>query len=134
MSANTDYIQSYIGGLSGTFGWNTDVLNFIVSETMEDYGVTDEADMTDTKKTHALLKYNTAERMMVEASANMDYRADGESFNASQAFAQIKTMYQQAYVGAFPYLPEDDNENVQSLQLGTSPYRRSSLSGGEYEE
>jgi hypothetical protein len=126
MSAGTDYVQGFIAGLSGTLGWSQADLDFIVTETLEIYPADTEADATDDRKFHTLLKYKALERAMFDLAGDIDYRTDGESFNRSQAYAQVSKMYKLMYAQAFPYLPADEGQSeVDSLILSTSPYRRS---------
>lgn len=106
MSDFTDYIQGYIGGLSGTFGWGQSTLDFINEEALEAYGVDTEAEATDTIKAHALLRYKAVERMLVDAAGDIDYKADGESFSRSQLFEHLNKMQTKALAQAMPYLPE----------------------------
>ena len=99
-----NYVQSYIGGLSGTVGWGSGTIDFIVEEALEAYGVSTEAEATDSVKAHALLRYKAVERILVDVSGDFDYKADGESYSRSQFFAQVEKMRQQSLAGVLPYL------------------------------
>ena len=103
MSFNT-YVQSYIGGLSGTVGWDVNTINFVVTEALEAYGVSTEAEATDSVKAHALLRYKTVERILVDISGDFDYKADGESYSRSQFFEQVRKMWSKVSIDALPYL------------------------------
>jgi hypothetical protein len=109
MTLNT-YVQSFIGGLSGTLGWGSDTINFVVEEALETYGVATEAEATDAVKVHALLRYKTVERILIDVSQDYDYKADGESFSRSQFFENIEKMRVKAFADAFPYLPQGEIE------------------------
>lgn len=126
MTTNTDYVQSYLGGLSGTVGWDINALQLAVDDAIELYGVDTEAEATDTKKLNPLLRYATARRILREASMDFDYSADDESFHRSQVSKQVaEFMVSDALVDALPYLDNGTNE-IESLDMGWSPYRRSS--------
>lgn len=126
MTTATDYIQGYIGGLSGTVGWDINAINLALADGLELYGVSTEAEATDTLKLNPLLRYATARRILREASMDFDYSADGESFHRSQVSKQVaEYMVADAIVDALPYLNNGTNE-IESLDMGWSPYRRSS--------
>lgn len=126
MTANTEYVQGYLGGLSGTVGWDINALQLAVDDAVELYGVSTEAEATDTLKLNPLLRYATARRILREASMDFDYSADGESYHRSQVSKQVaEYMVADAIVDALPYLNNGTNE-IESLDMGWSPYRRSS--------
>lgn len=84
MTTNTDFVWSVIGGLSGTFGgaWSDVTCQLVVDDSVEAYGVTDEADATDGVKLHALLRYFTWSKVRDELLLDpSSYSADGESFS-----------------------------------------------------
>lgn len=127
MTAFTDHVQGYLGGLSGTVGWDINSLNLVVSDALLLYGVSTEADATDTTKAYALLDYCAARRILREASMNHDYSADGESFSLSQVPESVaKFLLNEAWTVAFHYLPEGSTE-VGSIDFGFDPYKRSNL-------
>lgn len=126
MTDNQTYVQGYLGGLSGTVGWDINALQLAVNDAIELYGVDTEAEATDTKKLNPLLRYATARRILREASMDFDYSADGESYHRSQVSKQVaEFMMGDALVDALPYLDNGTNE-IESLDMGWSPYRRSS--------
>lgn len=126
MSDFTDYIQGYIGSLSGTFGWGQATLDFIVSEALLEYPAETEADATDLKKAKALLRFKTMERALIELSDSTDYAADGESFRLSQIPANIREMWVSAKRDVIPYM-SSSKISVRSLDNGYSPMRRNRL-------
>jgi hypothetical protein len=71
--AFTDHVQAYLGGLSGTVGWDINSLNLVVSDALLLYGVATEAEATDTTKAYALLDYSAARRILRESSMNHNY-------------------------------------------------------------
>lgn len=86
MTTNTDYVylQVTTSNLSGTFGntWDATVSQVVVDDALLDYGVATEADMTDSKKKAALLKYFTWVKIRDMLLLNpSSYSADGESFS-----------------------------------------------------
>lgn len=126
MTDNQTYVQGYLGGLSGTVGWDINALQLAVNDAIELYGVDTEAEATDTKKLNPLLRYATARRILREASMDFDYSADGESYHRSQVSKQVaEFLVSDALVDALPYLDNGTNE-IESLDMGWSPYRRSS--------
>ena len=115
------YVQGYIGGLSGTFGWDVNTINFIVTEAVEAYGVSTEAEATDSVKAHAILRFKTMERAVLEFSDAVDYKADGESFSNSQLPEQLQKMYAKASQDAYPYI--DSNKIEQGrMTFPDDPY------------
>jgi hypothetical protein len=111
MTANTDFVQSVIGGLSGTFGnaWDSNLSQLVVNDAVEAYGVSVEADATDVVKLHALLRYFTWVRVRDELLLDPNsYSADGESFNFSRE--RLDKRVQEAFAKASPYLPEGQIE------------------------
>jgi hypothetical protein len=104
MSANTDFVLSVIGGLSGTVGLDGTQLQYIVDDAVEAYGVSDEADATDDLKLHALLRYYTwlkvRDELLLDPSS---YSADGESFGFKPERLDAKV--NEALAKALPYLP-----------------------------
>lgn len=107
MSDNTNYVQSVLGGLSGTFGnvWDTNMSQLVVDAALLDYGVDTEAEMTDTIKKKVLLNYETWVR--VRDTLLLDpavFKADGESFDFK--VERLDKRVSEAKAKAMPYLPE----------------------------
>jgi hypothetical protein len=124
MTANTDYVQAYLGGLSGTVGWDSVALQLVVNDAVELYGVTLEADASDATKFKPLLRYSAARRILREASMDFNYSADGESFQRSNVSKQVADyMLNDALADALQYLPNGTSE-IDSIDMGWSPYRR----------
>lgn len=124
MSANTDLVLAYLGGLSGTVGWDETALQLAVDDAVDLYGVDTEAEATDTKKFKALLRYSAAKRIVREVAMDFDYSADGESFHRSQVPEQTaKYLLQDAMLDALPYL-DNGTSDIESIDMGWSPYKR----------
>lgn len=107
MSDNTDFVWSVIGGLSGTFGgaWSDVVCQLVVDDAVEAYGVTVEADATDSTKLHSLLRYFTWSKVRDELILDpSSYKTDGESFNFMKELLDKRV--QEARARASSYLSE----------------------------
>lgn len=103
------YVQSFVGGLSGTVGWGSDTIDFVVLESLEAYGASTEAEAIDSVKAHAILRWKTLERMFLDMSDEGKYSADGESFDPR--FVQnIEKRLDKARLEALPYLPQSEIE------------------------
>lgn len=106
MSANTDYVQSVIGSLSGTMGnvWDANVSQLVVNDAIEAYGVSNESDATDATKLHSLLRYFVWSRVQeIYLLSPSSYAADGESFNMGD---KLEKKVSQARADARKYLPQ----------------------------
>lgn len=128
MSANTDFVLSVVNNLSGTvfgnYGWGSDTLQLVVDDTLEAYDVDTEADMTDTAKKNALLRYFTWSRIRDSILLEpISHRTDGESFQWDMKLLEQKVL--EAYTRACQYLPEGSDLEQDFIDLGFSPYKRS---------
>lgn len=127
MTANTDYVKSYIGErlssmTTGSFAFSQNELDFIEAEALELAG----SDYDD-YKIHTLLKFKALERMWLEVSDAIDYKADGEAFSNSHFAETIEKMYKMAKKDAVPFLPANYGMSLTPLDTGYSPYLRSEL-------
>lgn len=130
MTANTDYIKSFIGSRlssigTGSFAFSQDELDFVETEALELYGVDTAAEATDDYKMHTLLKLKALERMWIEVSDAIDHKTDGESFSNSQFAQMIEKLYKMAKKDAQPYLPANYSISIEPMETGFSPYLRS---------
>lgn len=130
MTANTDYVKSFIGSrlssiVTGSFSFSQDELDFIETEALELYGVDTAAEVTDDYKMHTLLKLKALERMWIEVSDAIDHKTDGESFSNSQFANTIEKLYKQAKKDAQPFLPASYAISIKPVEQGYSPYLRS---------
>lgn len=127
MTANTDKVLAYLGGISGSVGWDINAMQLVVDDAVEMYGVLTEAEASNTTKLNPLLRYSAARRILREASMDFDYSADGESYHRSQVSKQVaEFLVADALVDALPHLDNGTNE-IESLDMGWSPYRRSQV-------
>lgn len=129
MSANTNFVQSVINNLSGTmFGnyeWDINTLQLVVDDAVEVYadGAV-EADMTDTAKKNALLRYFTWSRVRDSILLEpISHKTDGESYQWDMKLLNNKLL--EAYTRACQYLPEGSDLTQDYIDLGFSPYKRS---------
>lgn len=127
MTANTDYVQGYLGGLSGTVGWDINALQLVVDDAVELIGASNETTASSMTGFNSLLRYSAALRILRETSMDFNYSADGESYSRSNVSEQVaKFMVSTALVDALPYLNNGTND-IESLDVGWSPYRRGRL-------
>lgn len=116
-----DFIESYVGKFGEYLGWGATEFNFIVAETLESYGVTTEAEATDTKKLHALARMKTWERALVESAQDYNFSADGASYSRNQVYEAVKQHYLNAILDAMPYL-ETYTIELGELNTNQDPY------------
>lgn len=105
-----DYLNSVLGGLASQLGWSVVAGNsydFIVSETLEKYGVVTEIDATDTNKLHALGKVCLWKQVLIEVSFDYSFSADGATYNRNQLYEMIKQNYADALADASQYDPNN---------------------------
>ncbi len=127
MTANQTYVQAYLGGLSGTVGWDISALQLPVDDAVELIGASDEASASGMSGFNAVLRYSTARRILREASMDFDYSADSESYKRSSVSEQVaKFMVSDALADALPYLGGEISD-IDSIDMGWSPYRRGRL-------
>lgn len=122
MSDNTNFVQSVIGGLSGTMGniWDSNMSQLVVDDAVEAYGVSVEADATDSIKLHTLLRYFTWVRIRDELILEPSrYSADGESFDFLRD--RLDKRVAEARTKASGYLPESQIE-IGRLTFPDDPY------------
>lgn len=100
-----DYIQSYLGKFGDYLGWTFEY-SVIVDDCLEVYGVATEVEATDTKKLHAIARYKTWEKVLVEVSQDYNFSADGGNYSRSQIYEMAKQNYLLALNDAQTYLSE----------------------------
>lgn len=127
MTANTDYVLGWLGGISGSVGWDINAMQLVVDDAVELINASDEASASGMTGFNALLRYAAARRILREASMDFDYSADGESYHRSQVSKQVaEFLVADALTDALPYLDNGTSE-IESLDMGWSPYRRSRI-------
>lgn len=124
MTANTDFVFSVIGSLSGTVQMGVVEAQLVVDDAIEVYGVSDEDDATDTVKLNALLRYfawsKVRDELLLDPSA---YKTDSESFQF--AVERLDKRVAEARSKAAQYLPESQIDQGR-LDYPDDPY---SISG-----
>lgn len=127
MTANTDYVLGWLGGISGSVGWDINAMQLVVDDAVELINASDEASASGMTGFNALLRYSAARRILREASMDFDHSADGESYHRSQVSKQVaEFLVADALTDALPYLDNGTSE-IESLDMGWSPYRRSRI-------
>lgn len=127
MSANTDVVLKYIGGLSGTLAWDAVMLQTVVDDAVELMGVSDEATAQGMTGWKPVIRYSAAKRIVREVSMDFNYSADGESFSRSNVPEQTaKYLLKDALADALPYI-SNGTSDVESVDLGWNPYRRTEI-------
>jgi len=116
-----EYLIDYLGNLAADLNWTETSLVTVTEDTLSDYGVDYETEVTDTKKYKALGKVNLWEKALIELSSKFDFSADGGSFSRSQFFEMVKQNYEQAVSEALVYLPNYQIEK-QELSNKFDPY------------
>lgn len=124
----SDYLTAYLGDFGTEIGLSASSFTFMAAETLEKYGVSDEASVTDAVKLHAIAKVVAWETVLTRTAGDIDYRTDGESFSRSQAHAMAKENLAQVLPDAMQYLP-NYSIVMGSLPIGGDPYNRSNLLG-----
>lgn len=119
-----DYLHAYLGNLAAQLNWNVESgsYNSAVIETLEKYGVETEAQATNTKKLHALGKVELWKAVLREVSFDYDFSADGASYKRSQLHELVSKNLAEAFLDAFPYLPEYQIE-VGEFTTEEDPYK-----------
>lgn len=97
------------GGVADAFGWSVAAGSYdeIVNDTLLAYGVADVPGATDLKKLRALGNLTLWQAAKEAAVLEVDYSADGTSFNREAIFRHITDMLGQARYDAIPYLNDD---------------------------
>jgi hypothetical protein len=104
MDLNT-YLSSYLGDdLTLQFSVTGSLLNYVVDESLADYGVTDESLAIDSTKIHKIAIMELWKRLMVGCSSAFDVSLDGSSYKTSQLYDFCNRNYLNAYCDALPYL------------------------------
>jgi hypothetical protein len=101
-----DYISTTYPQIKSQLAWSDSVtLPAIVAATLELYGVTLEADATDSRKLHALAAVATWQQALNDISLDIAFSADGASFSRNQAVDAVRKNLASAEVAAMSYLP-----------------------------
>lgn len=101
----SEYLIAYLGNLAEILGWEESNLPIVVEDTLSDYGVSTEAEATDTRKLRLLGKVNLWKKALVELSSKYNFSADGASFSQSQFYEMVLKNYERACNEALEYMP-----------------------------
>lgn len=100
------YITSNFGQVKTQLGWSDSLqISAITDKTLEWYGVSTEAEATNTKKLHAIADLAVWRQALNDVSLDYDFSADNASYSRSQQSKMIMDNYNQAMNDALVYLP-----------------------------
>lgn len=100
------YITSNFSQVKTQLGWSDSLeISAITDKTLEWYGVSTEAEATNTKKLHAIADLAVWRQALNDVSLDYDFSADNASYSRSQQRAMIEKNMQAAETDALPYLP-----------------------------
>lgn len=102
--ALADYITSNFSQIKTQLGW-TDSLEItaITDKTLEMYGVSTEAEATDSRKLHALADVAVWRQALADVSLDYNFSADGASYSRSQQAEAIRDNLNRAITEAVAY-------------------------------
>ena len=132
MSLATDCI-SILGGsapsgtMSAELGWDASNENvvFITANTLLQYGVSAEGDITDNLKARGLLEIETWKQVLAVLTNAIDFSADNASFRMSQMREAAERRYEMALANGSRYLPSSSLD-TSNIDFGLDPYLRDS--------
>jgi hypothetical protein len=116
--ALVDYIGDY--DTLPSLGFDIDDYSFMVTETLDALDITLESESTD-KILHSVAKVKYWERVVALTSTDMDFSADGASYNRSQVNKMAKENLQSALNEASAFIP-DYQIQVGSFSYNPDPY------------
>jgi hypothetical protein len=103
--ALTDYISNNFPTIKTQLAWSDSVqIVTIIDKTLELYGVSTEAQATDTTKLHTLADVAVWRQALNDISLDYNFSADGASFSRSQAVDAIRKNLDNAYNAAIGYM------------------------------
>jgi hypothetical protein len=100
------YISDNFPTIKSQLSWNdsTQIVT-IVEKALELYGVTTEAEATNTAKLHVLASVAVWDRALTDISLDHNFSADGASYSRSQAVDAVRKNLDQALSAALVYMP-----------------------------
>lgn len=116
--ALVDYLADY--DTLPSLGFDADDYNFMVTETLEALDIESESEATS-KALHLTAKVKYWERVVALTSTDMDFSADGASYNRSQVNQMARENLQSALSEASAYIP-DYQIQVGSFAYNPDPY------------
>jgi hypothetical protein len=100
------YLKAYLGSLAEQVGYTEESnYSFIISETLEQYGVSTEVQATDLKKLRKLGICELWKTLLREVSMDMDISVDGSSYKRSQLYDFFSKNYLESLQEAQAYFP-----------------------------
>jgi hypothetical protein len=100
------YITANFAQVKSQLGWSDSLqIVAITDKTLEWYGVSTEAEATNTKKLHAIADLAVWRQALNDVSLDYDFSADNASFKRSQQREMIEKNMQAAETDALVYLP-----------------------------
>ena len=104
--ALADYITSNFGQVKTQLGWSDSLqISAITDKTLEWYGVSTEAEATNTKKLHAIADLAVWRQALNDVSLDYDFNADNAGYKRSQQADMIRKNLDSAETAALVYLP-----------------------------
>ena len=100
------YITSNFGQVKTQLGWSDSLqITAITDKALEWYGVSTEAEATNTKKLNALADVAVWRQALNDVSLDYNFSADGASYSRSQQADMIRKNLDTAESAALVYLP-----------------------------
>lgn len=100
------YITANFAQVKSQLGWSDSLqITAITDKALEWYGVSTEAEATNTKKLHALADVAVWRQALNDVSLDYDFNADNAGYKRSQQADMIRENLQAAETAALVYLP-----------------------------
>lgn len=100
------YITANFGQVKSQLGWSDSLqIVAITDRALEWYGVSTEAEATDSRKLHALADVAVWRQALADVSLDYNFSADGASYSRSQQADMIRKNLDAAETAALVYLP-----------------------------
>lgn len=100
------YITANFAQVKSQLGWSDSLqISAITDKALEWYGVSTEAEATNTKKLHAIADLAVWRQALNDVSLDYNFSADGASYSRSQQADMIRENLQAAETAALVYLP-----------------------------
>lgn len=115
----SDYIDNTLGTWKTNLPWT--YTTFVTEKILENYGVSLEADATDSIKLHKLADIEIWRKVLQEISQDYSYSADGSTFSRNQSVESVKSLFQNALSAGMVYLPDYSVEIV-NFDSSIDPY------------
>lgn len=119
-----EYLFLKLGDLNSTLGYTSGSagdFQIVLVDTLDDYGVTSESEVTDTKKFRLIGLYRMWEKILTDVTDSININVDGSSYNSDQLYQHCLDQFTNALYGAGKYLP-DYSVGVQNYKTHTHYY------------